>query len=468
MPSDRDGHDARVPARAHRATWRWHAWLGLLAAPVMLVLAITGALYLYDTEIERAWYGPLMNVTPGPRPAPPDVLEAAVHKAYPQATLASVAWPHDATHVATWTVADPQAGRLNVFVDPWTARVLGALPEDGRLMRVIVRLHGELLAGRVGDGVVEAAASAGLVLAVSGLALWWPKRWRLRAVFVPRLRARGRAFWRDLHAVPSALLAAALALLVLSGLPWSGLWGERLAALGTLSAATMPTPNFRDPPKLDEDASASPHPGHAAHHAKPAHETADVAKLPWTIRHSVAPQLDAGADGTRIPLSSVMAIAAARGLADVGPNLRVFYPDGPRGVYTISLVPSRAEGQRTVYLDPRDGRVIDDIGWSRYSPLGKAVEWGVEVHVGREYGEPNRLIALLVCLGLAVTSCAALVLWWTRRAPGTLGLPDAKGGRLPRWLLATLVACGLLFPLLGVLLLVLAVADRQRSGRTRA
>ena len=46
MPSDRDDHDPRIAAHAHRALWRWHAWLGLLAAPVMLVLAITGALYL--------------------------------------------------------------------------------------------------------------------------------------------------------------------------------------------------------------------------------------------------------------------------------------------------------------------------------------------------------------------------------------------------------------------------------------
>lgn len=169
----------------------------------------------------------------------------------------------------------------------------------------------------------------------------------------------------------------------------------------------------------------------------------------------------------RIPLSTVMTIAAAHGLADAGPHLRVFYPDGPRGVYTVSLVPPRAEGPRTLYLDPRNGRAIDDIGWPRYSPLGKAVEWGVEVHVGREYGEPNRLIALLVCLGLALTSCAALVPWWTRRAPGTLGLPDAKGGTLPRWPLATLVACGLLFPLLGLLLLAPAVADRRAEHARR-
>ena len=106
-----------------------------------------------------------------------------------------------------------------------------------------------------------------------------------------------------------------------------------------------------------------------------------------------------------------MAIAAPRGLADAGPDLRVFHPDGPRGVHAVSRVPPRAEGQRTLHLDPRNGRVIDDIDGSRYSPLGNALEWGVEVHVGRECGEPKRLTALLVRLGHARASCAARAQW---------------------------------------------------------
>ena len=46
------------------AVWRWHFYVGLLVAPVLLIMAITGALYLFEHEIERVWYADLMQIKP--------------------------------------------------------------------------------------------------------------------------------------------------------------------------------------------------------------------------------------------------------------------------------------------------------------------------------------------------------------------------------------------------------------------
>jgi uncharacterized iron-regulated membrane protein len=35
-----------------RRVWRWHFWAGLVACPVLLVVALTGALYTFREEIE--------------------------------------------------------------------------------------------------------------------------------------------------------------------------------------------------------------------------------------------------------------------------------------------------------------------------------------------------------------------------------------------------------------------------------
>ncbi|NDF91687.1 MAG: hypothetical protein EB115_06950 [Betaproteobacteria bacterium] len=51
-------------------------------------------------------------------------------------------------------------------------------------------------------------------------------------------------------------------------------------------------------------------------------------------------------------------------------------------VVTVSLVPARAQAQRTLYLDPSDGSVLREVGWEDYSALGKTVEWGVATHMG--------------------------------------------------------------------------------------
>jgi uncharacterized iron-regulated membrane protein len=452
--------------KSYRAIWRWHFYMGLLIAPVLSVLAITGALYLYDSEIERAWYGATMNVTPGERRAPIADQEAAVRRAFPGARLASVVLPHDRTHVAAWAVVDARGTRRTVLVDPWTARVTGSIPEHRRLMHVISDLHGELLLGRPGDWFVELTASGALIMTLTGLWLWWPARWRVRGVLVPRLGATGRAFWRDLHAIPSALLAVGIVFLVLSGLPWSGFWGEQLAKLGTLSEATRPTPNFSAAPTLDSlgavETAASVD-SHAQHRDRD-----DTAALPWAVRESGrAPPQATRTGATRIALQDVMRIAERRGLTRIGPRLRVFYPEGERDVYTLSLIPDRAQDQRTLYVDPYSGRVLQDIGWRDYSPLGRAVEWGVMAHMGRQFGEPNRLLALTICVGLLVAVFAGIVMWWRRRPSGRMGVPDARDHALPRSMIVAMIALGALFPLAGAALLAFVVVDRIVVARER-
>ena len=145
----------------------------------------------------------------------------------------------------------------------------------------------------------------------------------------------------------------------------------------------------------------------------------------------------------------------------------MFYPEGERDVYTLSLIPDRAQDQRTLYIDPYSGRVLQDIGWRDYSPLGRAVEWGVMAHMGRQFGEPNRLLVLTICLGIVVAVFAGVVMWWRRRPRGRMGVPDARGHALPRTMIGAMIALGALFPLAGATLLALVVVDRIVVARER-
>lgn len=449
---------ARTGATPYRAVWRWHFYAGLLSVPVLLVLAVTGALYLFNTEIERWWYASELNVPAGTTAQPAAAQEAAVLAAHPGARIRSVEWPHDPTHVSTWTVRAADGRKLSVLVDPYTAQLTGTLDNATRLMQVVSDLHGELLLGRTGDLLVELVASWTLVMLATGLYLWWPRRWKWRGVLLPRLGTQGRRFWRDLHAIPAVLNAVLVGFLVLSGLPWSGFWGEQLARLGTLSTQAAPSPNFHAPP---------PRPGTAAAAEGSHHHDPNELALPWTIRQAPVPSGDARGD---VGLARVMAIVDERGMASAGPRLRVFYPEGADGVYTVSLVPARAQDQRTLYVNPLDGEVMQDIAWRDYSPLGKSVEWGVMAHMGKQFGAFNLWLALAVCLTLTATLVTGVVLWWRRRPSGRLGAPDAQGQQLPRGLGVVLAALGILFPLAGLSMLLVLGGDfllrllRRRSG----
>ena len=55
-----------VAGQVYRAFWRWHFYAGLVVLPFMMLLAVTGGLYLFKDEIEAVLYRPLQTVEARP------------------------------------------------------------------------------------------------------------------------------------------------------------------------------------------------------------------------------------------------------------------------------------------------------------------------------------------------------------------------------------------------------------------
>ncbi len=55
--------EARKP-RLYRVIWRWHFYAGLIVAPILLVAAITGGLYVFHAELSGWLYQDLYFVEP--------------------------------------------------------------------------------------------------------------------------------------------------------------------------------------------------------------------------------------------------------------------------------------------------------------------------------------------------------------------------------------------------------------------
>jgi PepSY-associated TM region len=51
----------------------------------------------------------------------------------------------------------------------------------------------------------------------------------------------------------------------------------------------------------------------------------------------------------------------------------------------------------------------------RPGPRRKAIEWGIAVHQGQEYGPVNRYIMLLGCIAIVLMALSAITMWWKRR-----------------------------------------------------
>jgi uncharacterized iron-regulated membrane protein len=88
------------------------------------------------------------------------------------------------------------------------------------------------------------------------------------------------------------------------------------------------------------------------------------------------------------------------------------------------------------------------------------------VHMGQQFGLANQLVLLAVCLAIIVLAVSAGVMWWKRRPSGSLGVPPAPSDRrVLRGLLAILIAGGILFPLVGISLLIMLLLDWVVAGR---
>ena len=419
---------------AYRAVWRWHFYAGLFVLPVLMLMALTGALYLFKPEIEAAVYRPLTEVGVQAGRAAPDRWVAAAERGLdgPASSVFVPDRPDRAVQVKVRT-AD---GERTAFIDPHDARLVGSIPGDG-VMGTVKRLHSLELFGRPFNILVEIVAGWAIILVATGIFLWWP-RGRGVAVAVPR---RGdparRPFWRDLHAVTGLYAGAVIVFLAVTGMPWSAVWGDRiLNVMRESGLGRPPAPDIVGP---------WAHPG--AHDAP--------AGTGWTMEGAVLHAHGQGEPG----LSRVIQAVEARGLPA---PYTVTIPTDPTLAYTVARATQRAEEARSLYVDGRTGAVVADLDWAQFGAGARAFEWGIAVHQGLQYGWANRIVMLLGCMAVWVMGISGLVMWWKRRPRrGGLGAPAAPPGpRVRAAVLGIVLPLAILYPLTGLSLIAAILCDR--------
>lgn len=471
----------------YRAVWRWHFYAGLLVLPLLAWLALTGAGFVYHKPLDRLVHRQLLVVAPaapGERVTMPQRIVQAALAAQPGQVFRYTT-PATADASAEVGIATADGARRVVYVDPVHARVLGSLADRGTFGWTLRRLHSLDLLGGWASALVELAAGWAIVLVLTGVYLWWPRGAprrrrghapqaargaRLGGVLTVRGRPSQRLFWRDLHAVVGIGAGALVLFLALSGMPWSWLWGAQVNKL-------VNGHNFGYPAGLRVQLPMS--------QARVA-ETADQA---WSLQQARVPRSAAPAAMADMPgmehaghgaghagsaaqpgaigLNRAVAAFDARG---IGAGYSVSMPQGARGVYTASLYNGVLDQQRVIHLDQYSGRTLLDMRYADYGPVAKALEWGINVHMGDEFGDTNRVLLVLACACTLVLCVSAAVMWWKRRPRGGLGVPPLPARpRTLKVVVGLLALGGVLFPLVGASLLAMLAVDlgwvqpRQRA-----
>ncbi len=146
--------------------------------------------------------------------------------------------PAEPTQSARVTVGT-DAGKTLVFVDPYSGSVLGKVGEKEEFNWVVKKIHSLDYFGFAFNRIVEAVGGLALILVVTGFYLWWPRK-QTGGVISVRGTPDKRVFWRDIHAVTGAVAGALIFFLAITGMPWSGYWGDKVNA--TLSNAGLGYP----------------------------------------------------------------------------------------------------------------------------------------------------------------------------------------------------------------------------------
>ncbi|MEI2297673.1 PepSY-associated TM helix domain-containing protein [Ensifer sp. MJa1] len=422
----------------YRAIWRWHFFAGLLVIPFMISLAVTGGLYLFNDEIDDTAFA-YRNIVPvGAEKLPPSSIVATAVEAVPGSAAVAYRTPAGADRSARVTVGIGKA-RMLVFVDPYTGAILDRVAPSEEFNQVVEDLHSLDYFGKSVEIIIEIVAGFAILLVFTGIYLWWPRQQTGGVLSVRGTPAR-RVFWRDLHAVTGIVAGLLIVFLAFSGLLWSGYWGSAVNGKLTTMGLGYPAALWDEVPTSSKVS------------------TDVLPKANWLMENAPVPMSGTDAAGQSIGLDRAVEIANTAGMQ---PGYELAIPADESGVYTAAIFPENLAKERTIHIDQYSGKPLVDISFGDYPALGKAIEWSINVHKGQEWGRFNQLLMLSACLAIVLVSLSAVVMWWKRRPAGRVGVPPMPPKRsvyAGLWIMAILF--GLAFPLTGLAIVVMVVADQ--------
>jgi uncharacterized iron-regulated membrane protein len=227
----------------HTRLWlaKAHRWGSFALGLLLLVVVISGVVLVLDPEIDQVTHPSLYDTAPGPARLAPGQALAVVHKELPEFDTAGTAIYDNR---GAWEVHSPATGEV-ARVDDTDGKLLGTIDREHGVMAFIANLHEcgltcEGMSGYVpflakpaqiwgldltlgnegtwGGFILAVSGILLLVLVVTGLVIWWPRRGQFKRGLKVR---RGKGSYKlnyDLHKVVGFVALPALAIWAITGI----------------------------------------------------------------------------------------------------------------------------------------------------------------------------------------------------------------------------------------------------------
>jgi uncharacterized iron-regulated membrane protein len=336
---------------------RLHLYAALAAGLILIVVAVSGCLLVFELKMDR-WLDPSVSYVQSQGEAAPYAkILLQLGAAYPGQRVTEI----NPGEPGTTTMA--RIGGRRVFVNPYTAQIVGSRAGEPASFH-LRHLHRELMSGKVGSTIVNAASLLLVFQGLSGLYLWWPLK---------RTTVKLGASWQrvnfDLHHAAGFFSSAFICVIAITGLVKA--YGDALQPL--FDRATGSPTMIRDlPSKMPGPATVNIDQAVAAAHAR----------LP----------------GARVA--------------------RIAMPKDAKGSIVVHMKfpgDSTAPGRSWVVMDQHSGAVLASLD-SRTAPAGSHIPIiNRAIHVGGIYGLPTRILAFLTSMAVLLQIGTGFAMWWRRR-----------------------------------------------------
>jgi uncharacterized iron-regulated membrane protein len=352
-----------------KAMFQVHLWAGILASLYIVIIALTGSILVFEDELTSTTLPPQLSSFDPAHTASITNVMGAVHLAYPGAQVTSITVPWKTVPVYQLRAVDTGGLAFNLVADPVTASIY---PQPYNWLNWVHDLHFYLLLGSAyGEQINGVGAAILLLLAITGLFLWWQglSRWT-RA-----MRISFRSNWRRInfdahHAIGFWTLAIVLWWSV-SGI-YFGFYKQFAAIVGAIS----PLKGMAPPP------------------------------LPSPL--STGPQ--------RAPLQAILDAAQT-----ASPHGRLFSLSDPSLAGNLVYAQMDLRGaadfshRDIVAIDSTNARILTIWHYGENHSVGDWFMWSQHpLHFGTLWGLPFKVTWFLLGLSLAILSLSGVIMYWNR------------------------------------------------------
>jgi uncharacterized iron-regulated membrane protein len=216
-------------AQLRRLWLNIHLWIGVGLALLLIPISISGGLLVWHDQVD-ALLSPSRYAVTGPQIALPastylqkagEAVAADAAKFQPTALRypESPGWPIQVTARATQTEPGVRPRLVTVFLDPPTGAVLDVVDFRSSFIGIMHIFHENLMIPQYSGRQIVGWVGVGmLILSLTGIWLWWPRRTSWTALVKSLRWTRSTQFTFNLHNMLGFWIAIPLAVVSLTGI----------------------------------------------------------------------------------------------------------------------------------------------------------------------------------------------------------------------------------------------------------